>query len=152
MRDYFYCILIASVLSAICSSLATGGLEKYVKYVCSLICVVAVVMPVVKLIGDGAKAEFDLSAEMGEYLKQDYISAEAEKKICEHIKQTVYEKFGIYATNVSIEIYSEGNEVVVGKTTVTLDHSDEGHLEEVRDFLFETLGTTVEVVISHNGH
>ncbi|MDD4124966.1 MAG: stage III sporulation protein AF [Eubacteriales bacterium] len=148
MSSYFFCILIASVLSAICSSLASGGLEKYVKYVCSLICAVAVIMPVVAVFNGDIDTKLTYSVEANEYSTGDYISAEAEKKVREYIKHIVYEKFGITVQDISIEIYSGDGEVVVGNTTVTLKESDGEHVNEVRDFLLETLGGSVEVVIS----
>jgi hypothetical protein len=149
LKDYFYCILIASVLSAICSSLASGGLEKYVKYVCSLICVVAVILPVVRFFNGGIDTKPDFSAEISEYSAQDYISEEAKKRVAEHIKQIVYDKFGITVNDVSIEIYSKDNEVVVGKITLTLDEGDGKYQNEVKEFLLDTLGSAAEVVIFH---
>ncbi len=147
MRDYFYCILVASVLSAVCTSLVSGGLEKYVKYICSLICAVAVIMPITAFFGGEADLNLDYSIEVSEYSAGEYIFGESEKKACEYIKRIVYEKFGITVRDISIEIYSEDEAAVVGGITVTLEEGDGEYAGEVSDFLLETLGGPVEVVV-----
>ena len=45
MKGYFIALLAASICSAICVSLAGEGYEKYIKYVCALVCAVMLVSP-----------------------------------------------------------------------------------------------------------
>ena len=149
MRDYFFCVLIASVLSAVCAALAAGGaLEKHVKYVCSLICAAAVFLPLTKALKSGINIEKqNLISEKSVSLER-YAFREAEEESKAYIKNIVNEKFGITLSGVSIEIYSEENAAVVGEIRVTLSPGDKMLREDVAGFLLTALGGSVKVVIS----
>ena len=45
LNGYFYTLLVASVCGAICSMIAWGGFEKYIKYISSLVCVCLMILP-----------------------------------------------------------------------------------------------------------
>lgn len=145
MKDYFFCILASAVLSAICTALSYGALEKYVKYVCSLILAVAVIMPITALLGGKTDISLDISQNPKAVSCGEYAVGAVSKSAKEYIKGIVYDKFGITVREIRIEIYSEGGETTVGDIIVTLEKCDAARSGEVRDFLLTALGGVVEV-------
>lgn len=147
MRSYFLCIITASVISAVCSSLASGtSMEKYVKYICSLICVAAVLLPIVPAIKsidiDEKKAEYSVHTESQTMFTID----KAENSVEEYIKNIIFQKFGITPSSVSIEIYSEGDNVIIGDITVTIEKENEEFASSISDFLLTSLGAKGKVI------
>ena len=49
MKSYFFCLFGAALLSGVVSMAAEGsGFEKHIRYVCALVCTIAVIAPLAK--------------------------------------------------------------------------------------------------------
>ena len=97
MRDYFIGLAAAAVISAVCAAFASGtALERYVRYMCSLVCLAAVVLPLVKAIPD-AVPEYDLPSAAAATAEDagGYFENAARALTEEYIKRLSYEKTGI---------------------------------------------------------
>lgn len=150
MKEYFITVMVSSVVSALCVSLSSGtGTEKYVRYVCALVCASVIVFPVTGLF-DYRFPDVDVSlpeTAASSVPVQPYGVAEsyAESGVKEYVSSLLLEKFGIIPVDISIEI-DIGNGITVGEMTVILEKSDEGRRKEAEDFLRSFLGSGIKVV------
>lgn len=141
MKSYFLCLIAASILSgAVCMAAEGSGFEKHIRYVCSLVCIIVTVAPIVKVSFTMPElpAFFEYTAS-----EDDSVVTLAEENAAEYISSLLIKKFGISCTGVRIDLYSEGNSVTVTAVSVAIDGGDR---DAVRLYLEETLGGAVEVV------
>ena len=127
MKSYFFCLFGAALLSGVVSMAAEGsGFEKHIRYVCALVCTIAVIAPLAKVSG-GESTVVDI----------------AEQNAKEYISSLLMKKFGISCTDVRIELDSDGDSVTVTGVCVTIDGGD---AVTIKRWLDETLGGNVEVI------
>ena len=94
MREYFLCIASAALISALCGALASGtGLEKHVKYVCSLVCAAAVALPLVSAItSHGVELPETAYAAFAEPAYGGYFEETAYENVKEYILSLTFAK------------------------------------------------------------
>lgn len=150
MNGYFYTLLVASVCGAICAMLATGGFEKYIKYIASLVCVCLMIMPLREIdvsgIADSETAFFESSADVPENKLCTEVYALTEARAEEYISQIVFSEFGIKAVYADIKIDWTSDEPIIESITLALPKGDYGAEEQVGEYLFRTLGGEVNIV------
>lgn len=149
MRGYFYSLLVASVCTSVCSMAVSGGFEKYIKYIASLICVAVMVSPIRQMdlseLTDRAEAElsaFDTDNELFYKTAGDMTEERSE----EYINQIVFDRFGIKPLCSHIEIDWGEEEPLIENIKVCLSPEDFGKSTEVESYLFNILGGEVEIV------
>ena len=127
MKSYFFCLFGAALLSGVVSMAAEGsGFEKHIRYVCALVCTIAVIAPLAKA---------DLSAIELPVVAETEVSG-GESTVVDIAEQ-------ISCTDVRIELDSDGDSVTVTGVCVTIDGGDAVTIKRGLD---ETLGGNVEVI------
>lgn len=142
MKSYFFCLFGAALLSGVVGMAAEGsGFEKHIRYVCALVCTIAVAAPLAKAdfsaIGLPAVTETVMSADGSAVVDI------AEQNAKEYISSLLTKKFGISCTDVRIELNNGGDSVTVTGVYVAVDS---GNTDTVRSWLEETLGGSIEVI------
>lgn len=151
MKDYIVCLVSASLVSALCAALASGTkLERYVKYICALVCVACAALPLLSAIPKGIENGVSVpKTEITPVNDAGYFQAYASGYIEEYIKDFVFSKTGITPAGVCIEINRTERETVVGNITVTLSRADSGSADDVRSALEDGLGIKADVEVEH---
>ncbi len=150
MKEYFYTLLITSVCGAICTMLAWGGFEKYIRYVASLICVALIITPFrnidVSNIADSVTQE--MSNELSEKTSDLYLLASdmTEERAEEYISQIVFGRFGINTVYSDIKIDWDKEEPTIESICVALKQEDMNKANSAQDYLVGVLGGEVTVV------
>ncbi len=149
MSSYFLALLTASVCGTVCTLLAWGGFEKYVKYIASLVCMVIMISPFRELelseISDYVGDEYSYSAECGSELYA-LASEMAEERAEEYISQIVFAEFGIKVLYTDIRIDWDKEEPIIEQVTVALSGGDFAFAERTSAYLENTLGSGVTVI------
>ena len=149
MKEYFICIAASALISAVCTALASGtGLARYVKYLCSLVCTAAIVIPLVSAVA-AHRIELPESVPGVSYAPEygGYFESAAYRSVKEYILSLSFEKTGITASDISIEINRNGGETVVGGLTVYIDPADSDRAAELKGALERELGGKVDVEV-----
>lgn len=142
MKSYFFCLFGAALLSGVVSMAAEGsGFEKHIRYVCALVCTIAVIAPLAK--ADLSAIELPVVAETEVSGGEGTVVDIAEQNAKEYISSLLMKKFGISCTDVRIELDSDGDSVTVTGVCVTIDGGD---AVTIKRWLDETLGGNVEVI------
>ena len=142
MKSYFFCLFGAALLSGVVSMAAEGsGFEKHIRYVCALVCTIAVIAPLAK--ADLSAIELPVVAETEVSGGESTVVDIAEQNAKEYISSLLMKKFGISCTDVRIELDSDGDSVTVTGVCVTIDG---GYAVTIKRWLDETLGGNVEVI------
>lgn len=142
MKSYFFCLFGAALLSGVVSMAAEGsGFEKHIRYVCALVCTIAVIAPLAK--ADLSAIELPAAAETEVSGVESPVVDIAEQNAKEYISSLLMKKFGISCTDVRIELDSDGDSVTVTGVCVTIDGGD---AVAIKRWLDETLGGNVEVI------
>lgn len=142
MKSYFFCLFGAALLSGVVSMAAEGsGFEKHIRYVCALVCTIAVTAPLAK--ADLSAIELPVVAETEVSGGESTVVDIAEQNAKEYISSLLMKKFGISRTDVRIELDSDGDSVTVTGVCVTIDGGD---AVTIKRWLDETLGGNVEVI------
>ena len=140
MKGYFIALLAASICSAICVSLAGEGYEKYINYVCALVCAVMLVSPLCGL---------DISAVLpGAELSDTGTPGELavyENRASEYISETVYSEYGIKPLGVNIKIEWVGESPTVTHISLALPEGS-GKADAIREYLAAEYGGEVEII------
>lgn len=147
--SYFLTLLTASVCGAVCTLLAWGGFEKYVKYISSLICIVLLISPLKSIsIPDFSKEAEKAIPDTEAALPSLYSlsSTAAEKNAEEYLKSIIFEKFGINAVYADIRIDWDKQEPTIEQIVIALEKSDMHFAEATKAHLSQTLGNGVTVV------
>ena len=131
MREYFSALFLSSLLGAVCTSLAGGRLEKYMRDLASLLCLLVIISPLRSLeLSSPSLPEGTLSAPQGETLS-DLAQAEAEKEICTAISAAIAQGTGITPASLCIDIDWESPQPVITAMTVVLNEEDAKNGETV---------------------
>lgn len=149
MNGYFYTLLVTSVCGAVCALLASGGYEKYIKYIASLICVLVMISPFrnidIKDITDNASGGFSLPETSQSQLYKT--SAEMTEERAEtYINEIVFNKFGIKPLSTDIKIDWGKEEPIIENISVFLSKGDFSKSNEIKAYLYEVLGGEVDVI------
>lgn len=142
MKSYFFCLFGAALLSGVVSMAAEGsGFEKHIRYVCALVCIIAVIAPLAK--ADLSVIELPAVAETEVSSVESTVVDIAEQNAKEYISSLLTKKFGISCSNVRIELDSDDDSVTVTGVHVIIDGGD---ADIVKHWLEETLGGSIEVI------
>lgn len=142
MKSYFFCLFGAALLSGVVSMAAEGsGFEKHIRYVCALVCTIAVIAPLAK--ADLSAIELPAVAETEVSSVESTVVDIAEQNAKEYISSLLTKKFGISCSNVRIELDSDDDSVTVTGVHVIIDGGD---ADIVKHWLEETLGGSIEVI------
>lgn len=149
MNGYFYTLLTTSVCGVLCTMLARGGFEKYIKYISALICAVIIITPLTSIDISSFSDVIDEAADGLPSQPTDlYALSEkmTEERTEEYISEIVFNKFGIKPIYSDIKIDWEPETAVVQKITVALPPDAIGIAEEASGYLYEVLGGEVEII------
>ncbi len=150
MSSYLYMLLTVSVCGGVCSVLAAGGFEKYVKYVASLACICIIITPFRDIDVEGLLTSLpEYVPTYGESQQEPYPIAEemTEKRAEEYIYQILLGKFGIKAVSTDIKIdWESEKDAVIRSITVTLSTTDMQYSAEAEEYLSDQLGGEVRIV------
>lgn len=148
MKSYFYVLLVASVCGTMCSMLANGGFERYIKYICSLVCICLMIMPFREI--DLSKTinapDFPLDFEEPEKGLYSVSSQLAETRAEDYISEIVFSQIGIKPQSADIKIDWTLTEPIIESITVSLAYEDMEKAEETKSYLSNVLGGEVNVV------
>ncbi|MBR6562899.1 MAG: hypothetical protein IKK70_03060 [Clostridia bacterium] len=148
MNGFFYTLLVTSVIGAVCTVMAWGGFEKYVRYIASLVCILLLLSPFRKIdetaLADLRDGLTDSAISVGE--SELTIETLAEQKTEDCISELVFSEFGIKAVYTDIKIDWEEDSPVVESITVALNEYDMERAFLVRERLCRALGGEVTVV------
>ena len=145
MRGYFYTLLVCSVCGAVCTLLAWGGFEKYIKYISSLVCAVILISPLASLLG---RDNVELTPEFTQSDASIPIRTHelAEKQAEEYINEMLFNEFGIKEASADIKIdWGQDGAVLLG-ISVALSGQDLSRADEICIYLREQLGSEVTVI------
>ena len=148
MKDYFLTLLIAAVAGALVSIAAGGRYEKQMRYLISLICVLAVLMPLGGAVSGFLKSDIepmetsDVSGSDHKWIL-DRSVAEVEATIAEAAKY----KFGITVRDVELVILQEEGVITVTGMIITLLPTQAELADEISDYFRQLLAVDTEVVI-----
>ncbi len=148
MSGYFYMLILTSVCGSVCAMLASGGFEKYIKYIVALICTILILVPFrdfdLKEIGNTFS---DISGEShtseGLYPLATEIT---ENRAEEYISQIVFSEFGITPLYTHIKIDWEQHEPIIESISIAVGSGDISRSEEIKKYLKDILGGEVEIV------
>lgn len=145
MRDYFSALFVASLLGAVCTSLAGSKLEKYMRYLASLICILLIISPLRNLkLPSSSLPEGTLSVPEGTTLSA-LAEEEAEKEICRAISASISQGTGITPMSLCIDIDWNSSEPVIKALTVALRTEDLPHREDVSQWAEQSYGVPCHV-------
>lgn len=134
MKQYLVVLLCGSLLGALCTAAAGARLEKYVRYLSSLLCILLIISPF---------KEFDLKFTLEEESlpsaalpwEGDTLSSlaweMAEKEICRGISSQLFGETGITPARISIDMDWTAQEPVVQAVRLVLSAQDAHRKEEV---------------------
>lgn len=149
MKGYFYTLIITSAVGSVCAMLASGGFEKYIKYIASLICAIMILSPLKSI---GLPTDMNLTEDI---LRESsceenglYRAAAemTEHKTEEYISDTVFSEFGIKPLYSIINIDWDADEPTVESIKTALAKSDFHRADEVSKYLKGILGGEVEII------
>ncbi len=147
MKGYFYVIILTSVCGSLCTLLADGGYEKYIKYIVALICAVIILSPFREL--DLKEIENALSdTHINENISDGLYPLATdltEEKTKEYISSIVFSKFGINPISINIKIDWSREEPIIQEIKVYLDSDSMKHSREISEYLSMALGGEVYV-------
>ncbi len=148
MNGYFYILLVTSVCGGICSLMAWGGFEKYIKYIASLICVLAMLMPFrsISLSEIDADKYIPQSEDSQPNLLNKTAEDITEKNANKYISEIVFNKFGINPASVIIKIDWDREDPVIQNITVILNSADMQRAENIKSYLVSALGGEVNLI------
>ncbi|MDL2287092.1 stage III sporulation protein AF [Eubacteriales bacterium OttesenSCG-928-G02] len=148
MKSYFLGLFIASIICGIVSVIASGSSsEKYVKYICSLVCVVMVISPFVDM--KISEIDFDYTATevSGQYISVQKVSQMSENMLINYINEILLNDYGINAADVRINIDSGENFITLTSVVVYLSEENEEFLTSVQSKLSAVIGTGITVCV-----
>lgn len=149
MRGYFYTLLITSVCGALCAILASGGFERYIKYIASLVCVAVMIAPLRNLNMsqelDKIQTEMAFPEENSESLLYKTAAEMTETNAEEYICEIVFNEFGIKPIGCNIKIDWEQEEAIIENITLTLNKT-ETDSAKIKDYLKTLLGGEVDII------
>lgn len=119
MKEWVYIIFAVSLAGGIVNILASGTKsEKYIKFLCGLCCMLAVITPLRQLIKcfepETAVTQTEVSLPDGNL----YIAEKTAEQTKEYISDYLYGKTGILCSDISIEITVTDTETVIGNILV----------------------------------
>ena len=145
MREYFSALFLSSLLGAVCTSLAGGRLEKYMRYLASLLCLLVIISPLRSLeFSSPSLPEGTLSVPQGETLS-DLAQTEAEKEICAAISASIAQGTGITPASLRIDIDWEASQPTIHAIAVTLRQEDFSSSETVVRWAEDAYGVPCHV-------
>ncbi len=148
MSGYFYTLILTSVCGSACALLASGGFEKYIKYIAALVCTVLMISPFKDINTAEITQGFTEMSESFDASDGLYPMATqmTEDRAEEYISQIVFSEFGIYPLYTNIKIDWDQTEPIIEKITVALEREHINNSEGIKKYLREILGGEVEII------
>lgn len=148
MSGYFYMLIITSVCGSVCSLLASGGFEKYIKYIVALICTVLMLSPFRDM---ELKEITNVGTDISELYNQSeglypLATEMTESRAEEYISQIVFSEFGITPLYTDIKIDWEQPEPVIQQIIIAVDSENMDVAEDIKKHLKDILGGEVEII------
>ena len=145
MRSYFAALFVASLMGAVCTSLAGSKLEKYVRYLASLLCILLIISPLRDLkLSHPALPEGSLPAPQGATLSE-LAEQEAEKEICAAISASISAGTGITPASLRIDIDWDTSQPLIRALSVALRKQDLPRGEELSRWVETSYGVPCHV-------
>lgn len=147
MKDYLLCILASALISGMITMLVSGSYaEKYIKYLCALVCVSVTVSPLIKLSFDYKSDErFEEVVPAIDDNGTELIENTAAKQINEYINQLIFDKFGITDAYVSINISDCDQTLTVESILLYINESTNTAPAEIEEYLLTVIGGKIKV-------
>lgn len=150
MKEYFFCILVASVIGSVCSILGGNRFEKYIKYIASLICLLIILIPFRKTdineIIDNDNIQWEIQNQNNQADLNNLSQAMTEKRLKEYINEIVFNKFGINPSDINININWTEDECIIQEITVKLSKNNMKYSDDIKAHLEKNLGGEVEII------
>ncbi len=150
MKEYFFCILVASVIGSVCSILGSGGFEKYIKYIASLVCLLIILIPFRKTdineIINNDSIQLEIQNQNSQADLDNLSQAMTEKRLKEYINEIVFNKFGINPLDINININWTENEGIIEEISVKLSKNNMKYSDDIKAHLEKNLGGEVEII------
>lgn len=150
MKEYFFCILVSSVIGSVCSMLGSGGFEKYIKYIASLVCLLIILIPFrktdIKEIINDEKFQWEIQNDNSPSDLDNLSQSMTEKRLKEYINEIVFNKFGINPAGVNININWTEDEAIIQEISVKLSKSNIKDSDDIKAHLEKSLGGEVEII------
>lgn len=149
MKSYFYTLIITSAVGSVCAMLTSGGFEKYIKYIASLICAIMILAPLKSI---ALPTDMDLTEDIlsepsiGENELYKVAAEMTEHKTEAYISDTVFSEFGIKPLYSIINIDWDADEPTVESIKTALSKDDMLYADEVSKYLKGILGGEVEII------
>ena len=154
MRDYFFTILVTSLIGGLVCSLSDTKFEKPIKYVVSLVCIVLILSPISSVFSGGTELEVSLpEVSIDESLASDWIVTETENMLKKTVSEAVFSKFGFFPERIELEITSResenGSVTIVDNVKIYVRKEYASLIDELKQYLDALLFSSSEVLI-HN--
>lgn len=115
------------------------GLEGAVKLCVSLCLMLSILAPAKRIFSEIDYKIFltqsDVSSEIPSQISQTNLIYLSKSKLEKDLKATIFEKFGITITSLSIDLCETENEFFINHISITLDKKDVSEIEKVKSFL-----------------
>ena len=154
MRDYFFTILVTSLIGGLVCSLSDTKFEKPIKYVVSLVCIVLILSPIYSVFSGETELEVSLpEVSIDEGLASDWILTETENMLKKTISEAIFSKYGFFPEKIELEIATrdgvDGLVTIIENVKVFIKGEKMELIDDIRQFLDALLFSKSEVLI-HN--
>lgn len=152
MRDYFFTIILASLIGGIVCAVSDSKFEKPIKYLVSLVCIVLILSPIRQaFIGDEDRDVSLPDVSIDGTAGEEWIITETENMLKKTISEAIYSKFNFFPKKVALNLKvrdGENGEVVVVENVLVYILPEYAPLKDnISAYLETLLFTSSEVLI-----
>ena len=134
MKQYLTVLFCGSLLGAVCSAVAGARLEKYVRYLAALICILLIVSPFKEFdwtfLQDDTSHEISMPQANGTTL-EELAAGQAGEEICRLLSLQLSQETGITPAELRIDMDWTEQEPTVTALHLTLAPEDDGMAEKI---------------------
>ncbi len=159
MKTYICSLLIVSLIGGIINSYTEnlGKTRKYISFFLSIVMIIIMISPIISIIKDTENMKEGFSSIINEITNNESIQGTNEiiintgkDAIIKGIKNTLIENFDFDEKEIQIELetdYTNIEAIKISKIKIILTgKATWSDVEKVKDYLFEIIGTEIEVV------